>query len=66
LIFSKLFARLGHPDRFVNNQLVYLITRISQESPHLVIYPVVASSSTNNHQSKQIHGKDIQPFVTIS
>ncbi|PRP88184.1 hypothetical protein PROFUN_04007 [Planoprotostelium fungivorum] len=54
-ILPQLFSRLGHPDPFVNSQLRMMITRISMETPHMVIYPVLSSrSNASNRQGKQM------------
>jgi len=42
-IIPQLFARLGHPDSFVRNEVARLITKIGQRYPHIIVYPAVTS-----------------------
>eukprot|EP00833_Pecoramyces_ruminatium_P010172 jgi/Orpsp1_1/1184204/evm.model.c7180000088471.1 len=53
-IIPQLFARLDHPEPFVQDQICSLICRIGIISPHLIVYPTIvgistASSSNNNN-----------------
>lgn len=47
-IIPQLFARLDHPENYVRTQLLDLISKLGQESPHLVVYPTVVGLATEN------------------
>jgi len=47
-IIPQLFARLDHPEPFVQDQICSLICRIGIISPHLIVYPAIVGVSTAN------------------
>ncbi|ORY80157.1 hypothetical protein LY90DRAFT_664604 [Neocallimastix californiae] len=47
-IIPQLFARLDHPEPFVQDQICSLICRIGIVSPHLIVYPTIVGISTAN------------------
>jgi len=48
-IIPQLFARLGHPDKFVLKQVFNLINRIGRENPQKIVYPTIVGSSSTQH-----------------
>ncbi|KAL6068818.1 Serine/threonine-protein kinase smg1 [Balamuthia mandrillaris] len=53
-IIPQLFARLGHPSSYVQQQVLSLVCKIGQASPHLLVYPAVVG---NNAQQAAITGQ---------
>jgi hypothetical protein len=46
----QLFARLGHPEEEVRQQVMYLLLKIGEDYPHVVAYPAIVgvlSEATN-------------------
>ncbi|KAJ3126559.1 Serine/threonine-protein kinase smg1 [Nowakowskiella sp. JEL0407] len=52
LIMPQLFSRLDHPDTFVRQQIINLLCRISQSSPHKAIYQTSVGSMSERIKSK--------------
>ena len=50
-ITPQLFARLGHPETYVQERVTELITRIGKFFPHDIIYPVIVGCNGNPDQS---------------
>ncbi|KAF2069559.1 hypothetical protein CYY_009124 [Polysphondylium violaceum] len=48
-IIPQLFARLGHPDKFVMKQVTNLINSIGRENPQKIVYPTIVGSSSPQH-----------------
>jgi hypothetical protein len=51
-IIPQLFARVGHPDKYVRSQVHALIARIGSESPHLIIWPAIVGYDSEDGGSK--------------
>eukprot|EP01117_Protostelium_nocturnum_P004771 TRINITY_DN1729_c0_g1_i6.p1 TRINITY_DN1729_c0_g1~~TRINITY_DN1729_c0_g1_i6.p1 ORF type:complete len:2769 (-),score=631.24 TRINITY_DN1729_c0_g1_i6:553-8859(-) len=56
-LIPQLFSRLGHSENFIDSQLNWLLSKISLNSPHLVIFPVLSSSTYQRTQ--------IQPILSL-
>ena len=50
-IIPQLFARVGHPDKYVRSQVHALIARIGSESPHLIIWPAIVGFDSEDSES---------------
>ncbi|KAJ3299777.1 Serine/threonine-protein kinase smg1 [Borealophlyctis nickersoniae] len=65
-VIPQLFARLDHPDTFVRQQLVKLITRIASSAPHLVVYQAVVEWLSDQGDaplmSQHAHGQILATF----
>eukprot|EP00026_Physarum_polycephalum_P000029 Phypoly_transcript_00029.p1 GENE.Phypoly_transcript_00029~~Phypoly_transcript_00029.p1 ORF type:complete len:2984 (-),score=506.25 Phypoly_transcript_00029:303-8192(-) len=59
-IIPQLFARLGHPEPAVRNQLVDLISKIGMVSPHRIVYPAVVGCDEGSVQQQ-----DTTPFQSV-
>lgn len=59
-IILQLFARLGHPQSYVRQIISDLLCRIGKESPHLIIFPAVASSVLNENNKFKLDEKFIE------
>ncbi len=44
-IIPQLFARLNHPEIYVQKSVANLLCRIAKEFPHLIVYPTVVGCS---------------------
>ncbi|XP_066926510.1 serine/threonine-protein kinase SMG1-like [Clytia hemisphaerica] len=54
-IIPQLFARLNHPDKYVQTKVANLLCRIAKDSPQLIVYPTVVGCSdmtSQQHLSK--------------
>lgn len=55
-IIPQLFARLNHPDKYVQTKVANLLCRIAKNSPQLIVYPTVVGCSdmmSQQHLSKK-------------
>ena len=44
-IIPQLFARLNHPEIYVQQSVASLLCRIAKDFPHLIVYPAVVGCS---------------------
>ncbi|KAG4095233.1 hypothetical protein H8356DRAFT_996929 [Neocallimastix lanati (nom. inval.)] len=67
-IIPQLFARLDHPEPFVQDQICSLICRIGIVSPHLIVYPTIvgistANTSNNNNDTRFLYQNIIDSLI---
>ena len=61
----QLFARLGHPDPFVQEQVTALLARIGKAFPHTVVYPTVAGMAAANMGLTGVSKKQLQGLLKL-
>lgn len=64
-IVPQLFARLGHPNVFVRNQVMTLISRIGSAFPSLIVYPAVVGSTSSGENSVAVNNTSNSHFKLI-
>lgn len=63
-IVPQLFARLNHPDPFVQRQVLSVILRIAKEAPHAVLYSTVSEWALNRGNSSESFKQGIARIIS--
>lgn len=65
-IVPQLFSRLNHPEAYVRRSIAGLLCRVAQQSPHLIVYPVVVATMRSDPRTHSALGVSLEEQEDIA